>query len=169
MLSRLSTGTMNPPVGKSGPCRILSSSAVVMSGLSMTATTASIASPMLCGGMFVARPTAMPLAPLTSRLGKRPGSILGSSMLSSKLGLHVTVSLSRSRRSSSARGLILASVYLIAAGGSPSTEPKLPCPSTSFMRMENGCAILTIAPYTELSPWGWYLPRQSPTMRADFL
>ena len=102
----------------------------------------------------MASPTAMPLAPLTSRLGNLPGSIFGSSILSSKLGLHVTVSLSRSRSSSSASGLILASVYLIAAGGSPSAEPKLPCPSTSFIRIENGCAILTIAPYTELSPCG---------------
>ena len=45
-----------------------------------------------------------------------------------------------------------ASVYLIAAAGSPSAEPKLPCPSTSFILIEKGCAILTIAPYTELSP-----------------
>ena len=35
--------------------------------------TASITSRMLCGGMFVAMPTAMPAEPLTSRFGKRRG------------------------------------------------------------------------------------------------
>ena len=35
-------------------------------------------SPRLCGGMFVAMPTAMPLEPLTSSCGSRPGSTLGS-------------------------------------------------------------------------------------------
>ena len=38
----------------------------------------------------------------------------------------------------------LDSVYLIAAGGSPSTEPKLPCPSTSISLIEKSWAILTI-------------------------
>ncbi len=36
-------------------------------------------SPRLCGGMLVAMPTAMPPAPLTSRLGKRAGRTCGSS------------------------------------------------------------------------------------------
>ena len=39
---------------------------------------ASITSPMLWGGTFVAIPTAMPWDPLTSRFGKRPGSTTGS-------------------------------------------------------------------------------------------
>ena len=38
----------------------------------------------------------------------------------------------------------LLSVYLIAAGGSPSMDPKLPCPSTRGYLSENSCAILTI-------------------------
>jgi hypothetical protein len=38
-----------------------------------------MASPRLCGGMFVAIPTAMPLAPLTSRFGNRAGRTTGSS------------------------------------------------------------------------------------------
>ena len=50
---------------------------------------------------------------------------------------------------------ILASVYLIAAGLSPSTEPKFPCPSTSGYLIVKSCASLTIASYTELSPCGW--------------
>jgi hypothetical protein len=35
-------------------------------------------SPRLCGGMLVAIPTAMPVAPLISRLGKRAGNTTGS-------------------------------------------------------------------------------------------
>ena len=86
----------------------------------------SMTSPRLCVGMLVASPTAMPLAPFTSRLGNLPGSMSGSSRLSSKLNEKGTVSFSMSRSSSSARGSRRASVYLIAAAGSPSTEPKLP-------------------------------------------
>ena len=47
-------------------------------------------------------------------------------------------------------------------------EPKLPCPSTSGALSEKGWAMRTIVSYTALSPWGWYLPMTSPTMRADF-
>ncbi len=49
-----------------------------MSGSSIVATTASMTSPMLWGGMFVAMPTAMPELPLMSRLGTREGSTTGS-------------------------------------------------------------------------------------------
>ena len=38
----------------------------------------SITSPMLCGGMFVAMPTAMPVEPFTSRFGKWEGRAVGS-------------------------------------------------------------------------------------------
>ena len=40
-------------------------------------TAAAITSPRLCGAMFVAIPTAMPDAPLTSRLGRPAGSTSG--------------------------------------------------------------------------------------------
>ena len=65
-------------VGKSGPlmCRMMSSS--VASGLSISSTAASMVSPRLCGGMFVAMPTAIPAEPLTSRLGNRDGRTVGS-------------------------------------------------------------------------------------------
>ena len=53
-------------------------SAIVMSGRSIIAIAASITSPRLCGGMFVAIPTAMPPPPLTSRFGKRAGRTEGS-------------------------------------------------------------------------------------------
>ena len=57
----------------------------------------------------------------------------------------------------------------MAAGGSPSTLPKLPWPSTSIARNENGCAMRTMASYTAVSPCGWYLPSTSPVIRALFL
>ena len=74
---------MMPPVGKSGPGSTFISSAVVTSGLSSIKHVASIVSPRLCGGMFVAMPTAMPFEPFTSRFGKRAGKTVGSSRLSS--------------------------------------------------------------------------------------
>ena len=51
----------------------------VIAGLAMKARQPSITSPRLCGGMLVAMPTAMPPAPLTSRLGKPAGRTVGSS------------------------------------------------------------------------------------------
>ena len=45
-------------------------------------------------------------------------------------------------------------------------DPKLPWPSTSGTRSENGWAMRTIVSYTAVSPCGWYLPITSPTMRA---
>ncbi len=47
------------------------------SGWSMRWIVASITSPRLWGGMFVAMPTAMPWLPFTNRLGKRAGSTTG--------------------------------------------------------------------------------------------
>ena len=67
---------MMPPVGKSGPGMIFISSSSVMSGLAISARVASITSPALCVGMLVAMPTAMPLPPLISRLGKAAGRTL---------------------------------------------------------------------------------------------
>ena len=93
----------------------------------------------------------------------------GSHRDSSKFLTMSTVSFSISARRSDAILLRRASVYLMAAAESPSTEPKLPCPSTSVYLSENGCASLTMASYAAVSPWGWYLPRTSPTILADFL
>ncbi len=132
-------------------------------------TRASTTSLRLWGGMEVAMPTAMPVAPLTSRLGMADGSTLGSVSVSSKFGPKSTVFLLRSDRMSRAGAVRRASVYRMAAGGSPSTEPKLPCPSTSIVRIEKSCAMRAMASYTAASPCGWYLPSTSPTMRADFL
>ena len=46
-----------------------------------------------CGGIFVAIPTAIPLVPLTKRLGYLDGSTDGSFSVSSKFGVNSTVSL----------------------------------------------------------------------------
>ena len=93
---------MKPPVGKSGPGMNRISSSTVSSGFSISATRASQTSPRLCGGMFVAIPTAMPADPLTSRFGILLGRTRGSSVESSKFGTKPTVSLSMSASSSSA-------------------------------------------------------------------
>ena len=87
---------------------------------------ASQSSLRLWGGMFVAIPTAMPDAPLTSRLGSRAGRMTGSLSEESKLSDQSTVSRSMSPRTISVIDWSRHSVYRMAAGGSPSTEPKLP-------------------------------------------
>ncbi len=48
-----------------------------------------------------------------------------------------------SSMSAAPRWVMRASVYRMAAGGSPSTEPKLPCPSTRRSRMAHGWAMWT--------------------------
>jgi hypothetical protein len=70
--------TMIAPVGKSGPLTCFIRSSTLASGLSISVTIASTTSPRLCGGMFVAMPTAMPAEPFTSRFGKRDGRTTGS-------------------------------------------------------------------------------------------
>jgi len=73
----------DPGGGKSGPGTISRRSSTSMSGLRMTAMVASTISRKLWGGMLVAIPTAMPEAPLISRLGSRVGRTVGSVSLSS--------------------------------------------------------------------------------------
>ena len=48
----------------------------------MYARTPSVTSPRLCGGILVAKPTAIPKEPLTKRLGYLLGKTLGSNSLS---------------------------------------------------------------------------------------
>ena len=74
---------MMPPVGKSGPGTMRISSSSDVSGSAISASVASMISPGLCGGMLVAMPTAMPLPPFISRLGKRAGRTFGSFSVSS--------------------------------------------------------------------------------------
>ena len=68
---------MMPPPGRSGPGTNCMRSAVVASGLSRRWIAAATTSMRLCGAMFVAMPTAMPVVPLTSRFGKAAGSTSG--------------------------------------------------------------------------------------------
>ncbi len=118
-----------PPVGKSGPLITPLSSSREAFGSDKRITSPSIISPRLCGGMFVAIPTAIPDAPFIIRPGIFEGSTFGSFVVSSKLAIKSTVFLSMSANNSSAIFASLASVYLYAAGGSPSMDPKFPCPS----------------------------------------
>ena len=74
---------MIPAVGKSGAGTSSISSSMAASGLRSSRWQASTTSPRLCGGMFVAIPTAMPAEPLISRFGMRAGSTVGSSSLPS--------------------------------------------------------------------------------------
>ena len=69
---------ITPPVGKSGPGTISSSSCSEISGSSTTAQIASKISSGLCGSKLVAIPTAMPTPPLISRNGNLPGRTVGS-------------------------------------------------------------------------------------------
>ena len=101
---------MKPPVGKSGPLMCRRSSVTSVSGLSMSAIVAATTSRMLCGGMLVAMPTAMPELPLTSRFGSIDGITFGSCRRSSKLGWKSTVFLSMSASISIATRVSRASV-----------------------------------------------------------
>ena len=71
------------PVGKSGPFIISINSSIVVSGLSITFIIPSITSDQLCGGMFVAIPTAIPDEPFTNNAGILAGKTVGSCSLSS--------------------------------------------------------------------------------------
>ena len=66
-----------PPVGRSGPGTKRISASSVASGWLIRCRAAETTSTRLCGAMFVAMPTAMPEAPLTSRFGKAAGSTSG--------------------------------------------------------------------------------------------
>ena len=68
---------MMAAVGKSGPGMYSINSGIVMSGLAIIAKHALITSVILCGGMLVAIPTAIPLEPLISKLGILVGKTAG--------------------------------------------------------------------------------------------
>ena len=98
------------PVGKSGPWTRFMSWPVVASGSLSSRYIASQSSNRLWGGMFVAIPTAIPAAPLSSRFGSLAGRSTGSCRLASKLSTKSTVSSSRFASISSAAELRRASV-----------------------------------------------------------
>ena len=144
-----------PAVGKSGPLIWFSIiSSILILGFSNSATSPEISSLRLCGGIFVAIPTAIPSDPFIRRFGIIEGKTVGSDKESSKLFANSTVSLSMSLSISEAILSMRASVYLMAAALSPSIEPKFPCPSIKLYLRDHGCAILTSESYTEESPCG---------------
>ena len=75
-----------PPVGKSGAFTISLSSSIVVLGFFISATIASQTSVKLCGGIFVAIPTAIPVAPFKIKAGSFPGNSFGSFKELSKFG-----------------------------------------------------------------------------------
>ncbi len=64
---------------------------MVASGLSINIIVPSITSFKLCGGIFVAIPTAIPEEPFTSKFGNLAGKTEGSFSLPSKLSTKSTV------------------------------------------------------------------------------
>ena len=119
------------PVGKSGPvtCRI--SRSVLASGWSIRYTMASHTSPRLCGGMFVAIPTAMPDAPLTSIFGKtgRQHRRLRQRVVEVGRKVHRVLVNVRQQLVRTRRQPRLGVPHR--RRGSPSMLPKLPCPAIS--------------------------------------
>ena len=136
---------IRPAVGKSGPFMCSISFSVDTSGLSIVSTRPLMISIRLCGGIFVAMPTAIPSDPFINSAGTEEGRTEGSFRVSSKFVSHCTVSFSRSFNISLESLVMRDSVYLMAAALSPSMDPKFPCPSTSSYLIEKSCAILTRA------------------------
>ena len=112
-------------------------------------------------------PRRCPPAPLTSRFGKRAGQDRPAPARTRRSsGSKSTVSASMSRSSSIASGASRASVYRMAAGGSPSTDPKLP------WRIDQRVAEREVLGHPDqgvvdgASPCGWYFFMTSPTAAA---
>ena len=72
-----------PAVGKSGAGIISIKSSIEQSGLLNKCKAPLMTSVMLCGGILVAMPTAIPEAPLINKLGIRVGKTEGSFSLPS--------------------------------------------------------------------------------------
>src|SRR3569623_1809302 len=89
-------------VGKSGASTCSHSAFTSASGSSRRCLQAAATSRALCGGMSVAIPTAMPVAPFNKRFGSRAGNTAGSSSVPAKLGTQSTVPCPNSLSSTSA-------------------------------------------------------------------
>ena len=72
-----------PPVGKSGPFTISNIVSNRQFGESILLIVASITYPRLCGGILVAYPALIPVAPFTNMAGNLTGNTVGSSSVSS--------------------------------------------------------------------------------------
>ena len=122
---------MMPLGGEVGALDVLHQVGQVASGLSSTQMTASMTSRRLWGGMLVAMPTAMPAGAVDQQVGEPGGEAPGLLAALVKVGVPV-------------HGLLVdvpqhlvgdfgqpGLGVTVGGGGSPSTEPKLPWPSTS--------------------------------------
>ena len=92
MAKSSSRGVMiSASVGKSGAGMCSHKSLTALFGASSNRTQARATSRRLWGGMSVAMPTAMPVAPFNNTLGRRAGNNSGSFRVPSKLGAQLTV------------------------------------------------------------------------------
>ena len=131
---------------KSGPFIIFKISFSCDLGFSRILIVASITSLILCDGISVAIPTAMPEVPFNRIIGIFDGKITGSKSDPSKLGCQSTVPDFNSEMRRLAKLVSFDSVYLIAANDfGSSCDPQFPCPSTKGYLNEKFCAISTIA------------------------
>ena len=94
---------------------IFINSSLVVFGLSKSIIVALRISVILCEGISVDIPTAIPELPLIMIFGIFDGSCLGSNNEPSKFGFHCTVPLSISSKKRSEKDVKRDSVYLIAA------------------------------------------------------
>ena len=125
----------------------------------------------LWGAILVAIPTAIPEAPFTNRLGILAGSTEGSFKESSKLGWiidRILIDIRQQLFRHSAQPWLPCNAWLpvnhrphYQSYPGPSTNVYLKGP---FLGHTHHGII-----YSTVSPWGWYLPNTSPTIRADFL
>ena len=112
---------------KSGPLIIFKRSFNSAFGFSNTWIVASITSLILCEGISVAIPTAIPEVPFNKIEGTFAGKIIGSNSEPSKLGCQSTVPDLSSEISKLANLVSFDSVYLIAANDfGSSCEPQFP-------------------------------------------
>ena len=101
---------MSASVGKSGARMCSIKAAVVALGSSNRRMQALATSLKLCGSTSVAMPTAMPVLPFKSTIGRRAGNTAGSLSVPSKFGAKSTVPWPSSASSSSAWRMSRASV-----------------------------------------------------------
>ena len=107
--------TIEASLEKSGPFIIFNRSFSSDFGFSKTSIVASITSFILCEGISVAMPTAIPEVPFKRMVGILDGKITGSSKDPSKLGCQSTVPDFSSDINKFAKIVNFDSVYLIAA------------------------------------------------------
>ena len=119
--------TIGALLEKSGPFIYLRISSTEVFGFSKTWIVASITSVILCDGISVAIPTAMPVVPLSKMDGTFAGKITGSRSDPSKFGCQSTVPCFNSSIRRSENFVSLDSVYLIAAKDlGSSCDPQFP-------------------------------------------